>query len=103
MKFGTNSTAMIIGMYHKHIPIDLILFADPGGEQPHTYAYLPIMNDWLARHGLPEIQIVTYQDKDGKDSIPNTDGLGRTTVYKCGSCGHVFSAGALVPDETARG
>ena len=56
---------MIFGMYHKHIPVDLILFADPGGEQPHTYAYLPIMNEWLARHGLPEIQIVTYQDKDG--------------------------------------
>ena len=42
---GTNSTAMIIGMYHENIPVDLILFADPGGEQPHTYAYLPIMND----------------------------------------------------------
>lgn len=39
---------MILGMYHKHIPVDLILFADPGGEQPHTYAYLPIMNDWLS-------------------------------------------------------
>ena len=53
---------MILGMYHKHIPVDLILFADPGGEQPHTYAYLPIMNDWLVRHGLPEIQTVTYRD-----------------------------------------
>ena len=61
---GTNSTAMIIGMYHKNIPVDLILFADPGGEQPHTYAYLPIMNDWLVRHGLPEIQTVFYRDKD---------------------------------------
>lgn len=56
---------MILGMYHKHIPVDLILFADPGGEQPHTYAYLPIMNDWLVRHGLPAIQTVTYRDKDG--------------------------------------
>ncbi len=33
---GTNSTAMIIGMYLHKIPIDLILFADTGGEQPHT-------------------------------------------------------------------
>lgn len=38
-----------------------------------------------------------------KDSIPNADGLGRTTIYKCGSCGYVYSTGALVPDETARG
>ena len=28
---GTNSTAMIIGMYLHKIPIDLILFADTGG------------------------------------------------------------------------
>ena len=34
---GTNSTAMIIGMYLHKIPVDLILFADTGGEQPHTY------------------------------------------------------------------
>ena len=30
---GTNSTAMIIGMYLHKIPIDLILFADTGGDQ----------------------------------------------------------------------
>lgn len=34
---GTNSTAMIVGMYLHEIPVDLILFADPGAEQPHTY------------------------------------------------------------------
>lgn len=37
---GTNSTAMIIGMYLHKIPIDLILFADTGGEQPHTYEFM---------------------------------------------------------------
>ena len=62
---GINSTAMIIGMYRRGIPIDLILFADPGAEQPYTYDYLPIMNDWLASHELPEIQVVTYTDKNG--------------------------------------
>lgn len=36
---GTDSTAMLIGLWKNHIPVDLILFADPGGEQPHTYAY----------------------------------------------------------------
>ena len=25
---GTNSTAMLIGMYHKNIPADLIIFED---------------------------------------------------------------------------
>ena len=37
---GTNSTAMIIGMYRKKIPVDLILFADTGGERPCTYEHV---------------------------------------------------------------
>lgn len=41
---GTNSTAMIIGMQQNNIPIDLILFADPGGEQPHTYEFINTFN-----------------------------------------------------------
>lgn len=62
---GTNSTAMLVGMYERGIPVDLILFADPGGEQPYTYEYLPIMDDWLARHGMPRLQTVYCTDKNG--------------------------------------
>lgn len=62
---GTNSTAMIIGMYLHKIPIDLILFADTGGEQPHTYAFIEIFNNWLVEHGLPKIISVEYHDKEG--------------------------------------
>lgn len=35
---GTDSTAMLVGLWRHHVPVDLILFADPGAEQPHTYA-----------------------------------------------------------------
>ena len=63
---GVNSTAMLVGMYKKGIPVDLILFADPGGEQPYTYEYLPIMDDWLARHGMPRLQTVYCTDKNGE-------------------------------------
>ena len=52
---GTNSTAMIIGMYLHKIPIDLILFADTGGEQPHTYEFMETFNEWLVKHGIPKI------------------------------------------------
>ena len=52
---GTNSTAMIIGMYQHKIPIDLILFADTGGEQPHTYAFIETFNRWLVERGLPAL------------------------------------------------
>ena len=62
---GTNSTAMIIGMYLHEIPIDLILFADPGGEQPHTYQFIEIFDGWLEKHGLPKNTPVVHTDKDG--------------------------------------
>lgn len=62
---GTNSTAMIIGMYQKGIPIDLILFADTGAERPETYKYIDIFNNWLKEHGLIEITVVKYTDKNG--------------------------------------
>lgn len=62
---GTNSTAMIIGMYLHEIPIDLILFADTGGEQPHTYAFIEMFNGWLEQRGIPRIKTVFYTDKDG--------------------------------------
>lgn len=62
---GTNSTAMIIGMYLHKIPIDLILFADTGGEQPHTYEFMETFNEWLVKHGIPKIVSVEYHDKDG--------------------------------------
>lgn len=62
---GVNSTALLIGMYQWDIPVDHILFADTDGEKPDTYEYISIMNGWLQRHGMPEIQVVEYTDKDG--------------------------------------
>lgn len=44
---GTDSTAMLVGLWQRRIPVDLILFSDPGGEQPHTYWYLRVMDHWL--------------------------------------------------------
>ena len=56
---------MLIGMHQRGIPVDLILFSDTGGEQPHTYEYLPVMNGWLKAHGMPEITTVAYTDRNG--------------------------------------
>ena len=63
---GTDSTAMLVGLWQHHVPVDLILFADPGGEQPHTYHYLRIMDQWLQEHGMPRIQRVWYTDRNGQ-------------------------------------
>ncbi len=62
---GTNSSAMLIGMYRNNIPVDLILFADTGAEMPETYEYINIMNKWLLEHDMPTITVVEYHTKDG--------------------------------------
>ena len=63
---GTDSTAMLVGLWRHHVPVDLILFADPGAEQPHTYAYLDTMSRWLENHGMPAITRVWYTEKNGQ-------------------------------------
>ena len=63
---GANSTALLVGLHQHRIPVDLILFADTGGEHPYTYAYLDTMNRWLKDHGMPEITRVYKTTRDGK-------------------------------------
>ena len=55
---GTDSTAMLIGLkQYGEIP-DLILFADTGGEKPHTYKHIERMNKWLSFEKFPQIIVV---------------------------------------------
>lgn len=74
---GTDSTAMLIEAYNRGIRPDLILFADTGSEMPHTYAYLPIIGEWLARVGFPPIQVVRsnrpplHEDCTNKNTLPS--------------------------------
>ena len=63
---GVNSAAMLVGMYERGIPIDLILFADVGAERPETYAFLDTMNRWLLARGLPSITTVEKVDRNGE-------------------------------------
>lgn len=55
---GTDSTAMLIGMWQRQEPVDLILFADTGGEKPHTYEHIKRFSAWLVERGMPEIEIL---------------------------------------------
>lgn len=52
---GTNSTAMLIECAKRGEQVDLILFADTGGEKPHTYQYVEMFSDWLVEHVMPPI------------------------------------------------
>ncbi|MEW7854738.1 phosphoadenosine phosphosulfate reductase [Pseudomonas chlororaphis] len=55
---GTNSTAVLIEMARRGEPVDLITFADTGGERPETYAYLEMFSGWLVQRGMPPIVTV---------------------------------------------
>lgn len=55
---GTNSTALLIGLKNTMVCPDLILFADTGGEKPHTYEHLQVVNEWLRSIDFPEITTV---------------------------------------------
>ena len=55
---GTNSAALLVGLYKHNIPVDLITFVDTGAEQPYTYRFIGHMNEWLVIHGMPKITVV---------------------------------------------
>jgi hypothetical protein len=60
---GVNSTAMLVEFVKKKIVPDLILFADTGGEKPETYAYLPVVQEYLKGVGFPPVETVRYEPK----------------------------------------
>jgi hypothetical protein len=62
---GVDSTAMIIGLIEQQRPIDLILFADTGGERPHTYEHINSFSKWLVNKGYPSITTVKKVRRDG--------------------------------------
>jgi hypothetical protein len=57
---GVDSTAMLIEFARRGIRPDLILFADTGGEKPETYAYLPVIQEYLAKVGFPAVVTVRH-------------------------------------------
>ena len=72
---GTDSTAMLVGLWQRQVPVDLILFADPGGEQPHTYEYLEIMEEEKLVSGLHcEPETVKEEMQATKELWGKTDG-----------------------------
>jgi hypothetical protein len=67
---GVDSTAMLIGLSVLEIRPDLILFADTGGEKDETYAYQPIIDQFLESAGFPPLTTVRYVPQDFKHWPP---------------------------------
>lgn len=66
---GVNSTAMLILLKANNIKPDYILFADTGGEHPHTYAYLEVFDKWLKSVGFPQITTVKYKGTENYETL----------------------------------
>ena len=93
---GVDSTAVLVAMHRRGIRPDLILFADPGGEKPETYAYLPIINAWLAKVGFPQVTVVRYAPKSAPYDTLEGKCLANETLPSLAfgkhSCSIVFKA-----------
>ena len=44
---GVNSTALVIEMVNKKLPLDYVIFADTGCELPETYNHITRMKEWF--------------------------------------------------------
>lgn len=63
---GVNSTALIAEGVTRGLRLDLILFADTGGERPETYAHVGAFSEWLVSRGYPPITIVRRVNEAGE-------------------------------------
>lgn len=62
---GTDSTAVLIGLRDHGLKPDRILFADTGGEQPHTYEQVALMDAWTRKQWGIGIERVNRTRRDG--------------------------------------
>jgi hypothetical protein len=77
---GSNSTAVLINMVKHQLIPDEILFADTGGEHPHTYKFLAELNNWLMNKNFPTIKTLKYKNKNGDELTLEQDCLNNNTI-----------------------
>ena len=89
---GVNSTAALVGLYHRHLRPDLITFADTGGEKPETYAFLNTLDSWLVQAGFPSLTRVKKESPRVGDESLEAECLRRETLpsraFGLSSCAH---------------
>ena len=77
---GTNSTAILVNMVKYDLKPDEILFADTGGEHPHTYQFINELNSWLINKNFPQIKTLRYKTKHGDELTLEQDCLNNNTI-----------------------
>jgi hypothetical protein len=58
---GRDSTAMLVRMWKEKWRPDAILFANVGSEKAGTYAYIPVLREWLKKVDFPDLTVVRYR------------------------------------------
>lgn len=86
---GTNSTAYLVGLKERGIRPDAILFSDTGGERPHTYENIRVVNQWLKKIGYPQITIVRVASKTLEQDCLDRHAL-PSVVYGFKTCSQRF-------------
>lgn len=89
---GTDSTAMLIEMVNRGEPAPhAILFADTGGEHPHTYTHIKAFSQWLMEREYPAITVIR---KGGDGRTLEEDCLARralpSVAYGFKTCSQKF-------------
>lgn len=88
---GVDSTAMLIGLRDHRVPVALILFADTGSEKPETYAYLPVIQDWLARQGMPPVTVLKRNSPRAGDTSLHGECIRKRVLPSLAYGGHSCS------------
>ena len=75
---GVNSVAMLVLLARRvragesWCRPEAILMADTGDEKPETYAYIPVLQQWLQANGFPHMEIVRYKPSRTKNGPYST-------------------------------
>lgn len=54
---GVNSTALMVWLIQEQLPLDVVVFADTGGEVPETYQHLALVERYLAEHKVQYLHL----------------------------------------------
>lgn len=63
---GVDSTAMLIELVRRKEPVDLILFADTGGELEQIYNHVRTFSYWLKNNDYPGVTVVYPRNRKGE-------------------------------------
>ena len=88
---GVDSTAMLIGLRNRRVPIDLILFADTGSEKRETMAYLPIIQAWLSKNAMPPVTVIKRDSPKAGDKSLHEECLRKRVLPSLAYGGHSCS------------